>query len=74
MSGSIDIDGQKVNIVVFKNKHKQEGERTPDYRIFKSEPKSEQASGERKREIAAEQVAKLTDTARRHNGGADCSW
>lgn len=26
-------------VVIFKNEHKKEGERTPDYRVYKSEPK-----------------------------------
>ena len=41
MSGNIEVDGKKIDIVVFKNTYKKEGERTPDYRIFKSKPKGE---------------------------------
>lgn len=34
LSGNIDVDGRKVEIVIFKNTFKKEGEKTPDYRIF----------------------------------------
>lgn len=38
MSGVVEIDGAKHNIVVFKNGYK-EKENQPDYRILKSKPK-----------------------------------
>jgi uncharacterized protein (DUF736 family) len=46
MSGRID----GVDVVVFKNEHKQDGERTPDYRVYRSQPRgdakpAEQAPG-----------------------------
>jgi len=41
MSGVIEINGEKINIVVFKNGYKKE-DKHPDYRILKSRPKSEQ--------------------------------
>jgi uncharacterized protein (DUF2141 family) len=42
-SGTIDLDALKqksgkVQIVVFKNKHKQAGETTPDLRVYISKP------------------------------------
>ena len=36
MSGNILIAGQKINIVVFKNDYKKEGDRTPDFKIYLS--------------------------------------
>lgn len=41
MSGTIEIDGQKKEVVVFKNTYKKEGEKTPDFRIYQSEPRNE---------------------------------
>lgn len=38
MSGVVEIDGVKHNIVVFKNNYK-ERENQPDYRILKPKPK-----------------------------------
>jgi uncharacterized protein (DUF736 family) len=40
MSGVIEINGEKINIVVFKNGYKKE-DKHPDYRILKSRPKNE---------------------------------
>ena len=37
LSGSIEIGGEKVKIVIFKNNYKEE-EKHPDYRIFESKP------------------------------------
>lgn len=34
LSGEIEINGEKTSIVVFKNERHQEGERTPQYRIY----------------------------------------
>lgn len=42
MSGSIEIDGVKHKIVVFKNTFKEE-DKHPDYRIFPSTPRSDPA-------------------------------
>ena len=40
MSGKLKLpDGQEYEVVVFRNSHKQEGERTPDWRIYKSAPR-----------------------------------
>jgi len=38
MSGNIEIDGKKINIVCFKNKYKEE-DRHPDWQILKSRPR-----------------------------------
>ncbi len=67
MSGSIEVAGQKVQIVIFRNTHKQEGEKTPDYRIYESKPREEggwekrpQAEAKR-REVPAEMVHRAQD-------------
>lgn len=39
MSGRFNIDGQTVEVVVFKNERKQPGEKTPDYRVYRSQPR-----------------------------------
>ena len=39
ISMQIDINGQKVNLVGFKNKYKEEGGKQPDYKLYVSEPK-----------------------------------
>ncbi len=39
MSGKFTINGETVEVVVFKNERKQPGERTPDYRVYKSQPR-----------------------------------
>lgn len=41
MSGELDIDGEKIRIVVFKN-DKDGVETRPDYQIFKSEEKKQE--------------------------------
>ena len=38
MSGSVEIDGVKTKIVVFKNNYKEE-EKHPDYKIYLSQPR-----------------------------------
>lgn len=38
MSGRIEVNGEKINIVVFKNTYK-EKENQPDYKILRSRPK-----------------------------------
>lgn len=40
MSGRIEINGEKINIVVFKNTYK-EKENQPDYKILRSRPKTD---------------------------------
>lgn len=37
MSGSVEVNGEKISIVVFSNSYKKAGERTPDFKIFLSE-------------------------------------
>lgn len=39
-SGSVEVNGEKINIVVFPNSFKK-AENHPDYRILKSRPKGE---------------------------------
>ena len=41
-SGQIEVNGNKINLVVFKNNKKQENH--PDYRIFLSEPLQNQSN------------------------------
>ena len=43
LTGSVEIDGRKVDIVVFKNKFKDQ-DKQPDFKIFLSEKR--EASGE----------------------------
>ena len=40
-SGNVEINGQKTNIVIFRNTLKQPGEKTPDYRIFLQQPRED---------------------------------
>ena len=42
MSGYVEINGAKVDLIVFKNKQKRE-EKQPDYRIFPKEKREYQA-------------------------------
>jgi len=46
LSGEIELGGQKYRIVIFANGLKKAGEKTPDYRIFESEPPQTQGAGE----------------------------
>lgn len=41
MSGRLTIGDESVAVVVFKNEYKQEGERTPDYRVYRSQPRQD---------------------------------
>lgn len=41
MSGRLTIGDESVDVVVFKNEYKQEGERTPDYRVYRSQPRQD---------------------------------
>jgi hypothetical protein len=51
MSGSLNIkeiaeqtqDIEKVSVIMFKNTYKQEGDKSPDYKLFLSKPKDESA-------------------------------
>jgi hypothetical protein len=38
-SGKLTINGEAIEIVVFSNTHKQPGEKSPDWRIYKSQPR-----------------------------------
>jgi hypothetical protein len=40
LSGKITINGKETEIIAFVNTYKQEGEKTPDWRIFISEPRN----------------------------------
>ena len=42
LSGMVEVDGKKVDIVVFPNKYKEGVASRPDYRILKSRPKNQQ--------------------------------
>ena len=44
LTGNIEINNQKIKIVVFKNKNKKEAKH-PDYNILLSEPKSDTPTG-----------------------------
>lgn len=46
MSGKLTIDGEAVEVVVFKNENKREGERTPDYRVYRSQPREPAAASQ----------------------------
>lgn len=39
MSGRIRIGDHDVEVVIFRNSHKQPGERTPDWRVYRSQPR-----------------------------------
>lgn len=41
-SGYVEVDGKKVEIVAFKNKHKAEGDKRPDLRVYLDRPLLEQ--------------------------------
>jgi hypothetical protein len=43
LSGKITVDGQEIEVVVFPNTHKKPGERSPDWRMYKSESRDGQA-------------------------------
>lgn len=45
LSGRLTLDGQTVEVVVFPNTYKQEGERTPDWRVYRSQPRDQQQNG-----------------------------
>lgn len=42
MSGKLTLNGENVEVVVFKNEFKKDGERTPDYRVYRSQPREQQ--------------------------------
>lgn len=39
----VELDGTKYKLIAFKNRYKEENEKQPDYRIFVSRPKTEEA-------------------------------
>ena len=41
MSGVVEIGGQKVDVLVFKNNRKRPDKRDPDYDIFRAEPRED---------------------------------
>lgn len=43
-SGKLNVNGEQIDVVVFKNSFKQPGEKSPDYRIYKSQPREGFAS------------------------------
>lgn len=47
MSGKITVDGQQIDVVLFKNTFKKPGENTPDYRLYRSRQRQEQAPAPR---------------------------
>lgn len=46
LSGRITIGGETVDVVVFQNSFKKEGERTPDLRIYRSQPREQSGGSE----------------------------
>lgn len=43
MSGSVEIKGEKVKIIVFKNdRNREEGDKKPDYKIYEHTPRPTQ--------------------------------
>jgi len=44
MSGTVEIDGTKVNIVAFRNKYHEEGDNKPTWRVLKSRPRDSDGS------------------------------
>lgn len=47
MTGKLEIDGQTINVVCFKNDRKQPGSKQPDWRVMKSKPREETAQDQR---------------------------
>lgn len=39
LSGKIQVNGEQIDVVVFRNTYKQAGEKSPDWRIYKSQPR-----------------------------------
>lgn len=39
LSGKLTIDGREVEVIVFPNDRKQPGEKTPDWRVYRSQPR-----------------------------------
>jgi hypothetical protein len=51
LSGKLTLpDGSEVEVVVFRNTHKQPGERTPDWRVYRSQPREGQPAQQPQRQ------------------------
>ena len=48
-SGKLNVNGEQIDVVVFQNTFKQPGEKSPDWRIYKSLPKEGGYSGGQER-------------------------
>lgn len=42
MTGDVNINGERTSVIVFKNKFKVEGEKTPDFRMYLRPPPEQQ--------------------------------
>lgn len=66
MSGKLTLNGSAVEVVVFKNEHKQQGERTPDYRVYVSRPRDgapqPRDDGQRQRDTATRAQRPVDDS------------
>jgi hypothetical protein len=59
-SGQIEVNEEKIQIVVFKNDYKKE-DKHPDWKIFISKPKdSDQQEGQKQRQLPAHQEENAT--------------
>ncbi len=61
LSGKITIDGVVTELVVFPNSHKKPGEKSPDWRIYKSEPRDGQSPAPQQKPIRTATAAELDD-------------
>jgi len=43
-AGNVEVGGEKIKIVVFRNRDASESNHFPDYRIYESEPPTEKSS------------------------------
>jgi len=61
--GTVSVNGEKVQIILFQNSYKKDGDKTPDWRIYKSVPRTpndntgQAAMGENTNPSAAEPSA-----------------
>jgi uncharacterized protein (DUF736 family) len=46
MSGKLRLNGETIEVVVFKNTYKTAGDNTPDYRVYRSEPREQQQNSQ----------------------------
>jgi uncharacterized protein (DUF736 family) len=56
MSGRLTLNGESVEVLVFKNNHKQPNERTPDYRVYRSAPREVQPERQPQQQSVADQL------------------